>query len=157
MKSVVLSQLGGKDRFEHKSKKSKLSFDELLAKYLKENEAKHANQSNDVKSSKVHPKHNSRSWDWQRKNFHSAASYSPSKPSMPIPYAPHSISFHHYSSWGRDGPWAHSPSYFRPYYVGYAAPRESSCGGKPCVENDRLKPKDQSRVQNKKRVVKQVY
>ncbi|KAG2561327.1 hypothetical protein PVAP13_8KG153902 [Panicum virgatum] len=74
---------------------------------------------------------------------------------MPIPYAPHSISFHRYSSWGRDDPWAHSPSYFRPYYVGYAAPRESSCGGKPCVENDRLKPKDQSRVQNKKRVVKQ--
>jgi len=149
--------LGGKDHFEHKSKKSKLSFDELLAKYLKENEAKHANRSNDVKSSKVHPKHNSRSWDWQRKNFHSAASYSPLKPSMPIPNAPHSISFHRYSSWGWDDPWAHSPSYFRPYYVGYGALRESSCAGQPCVENDRLKPKDRSRVQNKKRVVKQVY
>ncbi|KAG2556977.1 hypothetical protein PVAP13_8NG162400 [Panicum virgatum] len=61
---------------------------------------------------------------------------------MPIPYASHSISFHHYSSWGRDDPWAHSPSYFRPYYVGYAAPRESSCAGQPCVENDQLKPKD---------------
>ena len=37
------------DRNKHKNRKPKLSFDELLAKYLKENEAKHANQSNDVK------------------------------------------------------------------------------------------------------------
>jgi hypothetical protein len=40
---------GGKDSYKHKGKKPKLSFDELLAKYLKENEAKRANWSNDVK------------------------------------------------------------------------------------------------------------
>jgi hypothetical protein len=38
-----------RDRYKHKGKKPKLSFDELLAKYLKENEAKRANWSNDVK------------------------------------------------------------------------------------------------------------
>jgi len=67
---------GGKDHNNHNGKKPKLSFDELLAKYLKENEAKYANWSNDVKSSRLPPKHNSRSRNWQRKNFHSAASYS---------------------------------------------------------------------------------
>jgi len=67
---------GGKDHNNHNGKKPKLSFDELLAKYLKENEAKYANWSNDVKSSRLPPKHNSRSQNWQRKNFHSAASYS---------------------------------------------------------------------------------
>ena len=65
---------GGKDHNNHNGKKPKLSFDELLAKYLKENEAKHANRSDDVKSSRVPPKHNSRSWNGQRKNFHPAAS-----------------------------------------------------------------------------------
>ena len=93
----------------------------------------------------------------KKKLFHSAAPYSPSRPSMPIPYTPHPASFHHYSSWGWDDPWAHTPSYFRPYHVEYAAPRESSCAGQPCVENDRFKPKYQSRVQEKKKVVKQIY
>ena len=64
---------GGKDRNKHKSKRLKLSFDELLAKYLKENEAKRVNQSNNVKSSRLPPKHNFGSWNWQRKKFHSAA------------------------------------------------------------------------------------
>ena len=41
--------------------------------------------------------------------------------------------------------------------MGYAAPVEPSCARQPCVENDRLKPKDRSRVRNKKKVVKQVY
>ena len=76
---------------------------------------------------------------------------------MPIPHAPHPTSIDRYSSRGWDDPWAHTPSYFRPYYVEYAAPRETSCARQACVENDRLKPKDRSRVQNKKRVVKQVY
>ena len=76
---------------------------------------------------------------------------------MPIPYVPHPASFHHYSSWGWHDPWAHTPSYFRPYHVEYAAPRESSCVGQPCVENDRFKPKYRSKVQEKKKAVKQIY
>ena len=76
---------------------------------------------------------------------------------MPIPNALHPASFHHHSSWGWDDPWAHTPSYFRPYHVEHAAPREPSCAGQPCVENDRFKPKYRSRVQEKKKVVKQIY
>ena len=91
---------GGEDRNKHKNRKPKLSFDELLAKYLKGNEAKRVNRSNDVKSSRVPPKHNSRSWNWQRKNFHPAASYFPLGPSMPIPQAPHPTSLDRYSSRG---------------------------------------------------------
>src|SRR6185312_5637043 len=124
LKSECPKTNGGKDRCRHKGRKPKLSFDELLAKYLKENEAKRANRSNDVKSSRLPPKPKSRSWNWQKKNFYSAASFSPSEPSMPIPYAPHPTNFHRYSSWGRDDSWAHTPSYFKPYHVEYATPRE---------------------------------
>ena len=49
LKSEHLKINGAKDHNKHKGKKLKLSFDELLAKYLKENDAKHANRSNDVK------------------------------------------------------------------------------------------------------------
>ena len=49
VKSECPKTNGGKDCCRHTGRKPKLSFDELLAKYLKENEAKHANQSNDVK------------------------------------------------------------------------------------------------------------
>nr|TKW29622.1 hypothetical protein SEVIR_3G407900v2 [Setaria viridis] len=76
---------------------------------------------------------------------------------MPVPYAPHPSSFHPYSSWGWNDPWAHTPSHFRPYHVEYAAPREPSCARQPYVENDHFKQKDRSNVQKKKKVVKQVY
>ena len=128
-----------------------------MAKYLKQNEAKHANRSNDDKSSKMPPKHNSRSWNWQGEKFHSATSYSPLRSSMPVPYSPHPTSFQPYSSWGWNDPWAHTASYFRPYRVEYAAPKEPSCARQPYVENDRFKTKNRSRVENKKKVVKQIY
>ena len=128
-----------------------------MAKYLKQNEAKHANWSNDDKSSKTPPKHNSRSWNWQGEKFHSAASYSPLRSSMPVPYSPHPTSFQPYSSWGWNDPWAHTASYFRPYRVEYAAPKEPSCARQTYVENDCFKTKNRSRVENKKKVVKQIY
>ena len=103
------------------------------------------------------PKQNSKSWNWQGKEFYSAASYSPFGPSMPIPYGPLPTVFHRYSSWGWDDSWAHTPSYFRPYHVEYAAPRETMRTGQPYVDNDRFKPKDRSGVQNKKKVIKQIY
>ncbi|PVH35047.1 hypothetical protein PAHAL_7G093700 [Panicum hallii] len=74
-----------------------------------------------------------------------------------MPYAPYHSSFHPYLSWGWNDPWAHAPSYCRPYHVEYATPREPSCARQPYVENDRFEHKDRSRVQNKKKVVKQVY
>ncbi|PUZ46526.1 hypothetical protein GQ55_7G087200 [Panicum hallii var. hallii] len=74
-----------------------------------------------------------------------------------MPYAPYPTSFHPYSSWGWNDPWAHAPSYRRPYDVEYAAPREPSCARQRYVESDHFEHKDRSRVQNKKKVVKQVY
>jgi len=139
-----------KDHFKHEGKKLKLNFDELLAKYLKQNEAKHANRSNDDKSSKMPPKHNSRSWNWQGEKFHSATSYSPLRSSMPVPYSPHPTSFQPYSSWGWNDPWAHTASYFRPYRVEYAAPREPSCARQPYVENDHFNKNNRSRVRTRK-------
>jgi hypothetical protein len=49
---------GGKDHGKHNGKRPKLTFDELLAKYQKDNEVKRANRSNKVKSSRLPPKHN---------------------------------------------------------------------------------------------------
>ena len=103
------------------------------------------------------PKHNSRSWNWQGEKFHSAASYSPLRSSMLVPYFPHPTSFQLYSSWGWNDPWAHTASYFRPYRVEYAAPKEPSCARQTYVENDCFKTKNRSRVENKKKVVKQIY
>ena len=131
----------GEDCNRHKGRKLKLSFDEFLAKYLKENEAKRANRLNDVKSSRLSPKPKSRSWNWQKKNLHAAASYSPLGPSMPISQAPHPTILDRYSSRGWDDPWAHTPSYFRPYYVEYAAPREPSHAGQLHNVNDHFKIK----------------
>ena len=153
MKSEGPKTNRGEDRNRQKGRKPKPSFDELLAKYLLENEAKCANRSNNIKSSRLPPKPKSRSWNWQKKNLHAAASYFPLGPSMPISQAPLPTSLDRYSSRRWDDPWAHTPSYFRPYYVEYAAPRETSCARQPCVENDRLKPKDWSRVHEKKKVV----
>ncbi|KAG2589388.1 hypothetical protein PVAP13_5NG237881 [Panicum virgatum] len=58
---------------------------------------------------------------------------------------------------GWDDSWTHTPSYFRQYHLEYAAPRNPMHAGQPYVDNDRFKPKDRSRVQNKKKIVKQIY
>jgi hypothetical protein len=58
---------GGKDHVKHNGKRPKLTFDELLAKYQKDNEAKRANRSNKVKSSRLSPKHNSGNWNREGK------------------------------------------------------------------------------------------
>jgi hypothetical protein len=89
--------------------------------------------------------------------FQSAASYSPFEPSIPVSYAPCPTSAHPYLSWGWSDSWAHTPSYFRPYHVEYAAPRRPSRARQPYVESDRFEYKNRSSAQNKKKVVKQVY
>jgi len=148
---------GGKDRLKHKGKKPKLTFDELLAKYLKDNEAKRASRSNYVKSTKTPPKHNSKGWSWQKKESYSATSYSSFEPSTPASYAPHSTSFRPYLSCGWNDLWTHTPSYFRPYHVEYAAPRKPMYARQSHIVNDRFESKNRSRVHEKKKVVKQVY
>jgi hypothetical protein len=76
---------------------------------------------------------------------------------MPVSYAPYSTSAHPYSSWGWSDSSTHTPSYFRPYHVEYAAPRRPSHARQPYVESDRFEYKDRSGAQNKKNVIKQVY
>jgi hypothetical protein len=156
-KSRHLEVDGGKDHVKHNGRKLKLTFDELLAKCQKENKAKRANQSNGVKSVKSSPKHNSGNWNRQRKGFQSATTYSPFEPSMLVSYAPYPSSDHPYSSRGRSDSWAHTPSYFRPYHVEYAAPRRPSHARQPYVESDRFEYKDRLEFKIRKRVVKQVY
>jgi hypothetical protein len=148
---------GGKDHVKHNGKKPKLHFAELLAKYQKDNEVKRATQSNKVKSSRLPSKRNSGKWNRQGKGFHSATTYSPFEPSMPVSYAPYSTNAHSYSSWGWSDSLTHTPSYFRPYHVEYVAPRRPSHARQPYVESDRFEYKDRSSAKNKKKVVKQVY
>jgi hypothetical protein len=76
---------------------------------------------------------------------------------MPVSYAPYSTNAHPYSSWGWSNSSTHTPSYFRPYHVAYAAPRRPSHARQPYVESDHFEYKDQSSAQIKKKVVKQVY
>nr|TKW08329.1 hypothetical protein SEVIR_6G021900v2 [Setaria viridis] len=76
---------------------------------------------------------------------------------MLVPCAPHPTSFYPYSLWGWNDPWVHTPSHFRPYHVEYVAPREPSCARQPYVKNDQFEENDRSSVQNKNKVVKQVY
>jgi hypothetical protein len=142
---------GGKDRAKHNGKRPKLTFHELLAKYQKDNEAKRANRSNKVKSSRLPSKHNSGNWNQQRKSFHAAATYSPFEPSMSVSYAPYPTSAHPYSSWGWSDSWTHTPSYSRPYHVEYAAPRRPSRARQPYVESDYFQYKDRSSAQKQEK------
>ena len=54
---------GGKGRDKQRSKRAKLSFDELLAKYEKIGEANVTNRPKKVHSSKLSPKHKSQEWN----------------------------------------------------------------------------------------------
>jgi aconitase A len=76
---------------------------------------------------------------------------------MPVSYAPYSTIVHPYSSWGWSDSSTHTPSYFRPYHVEYAAPRRPSHARQPYFESDHFEYKNRSSAQNKKKVVKQVY
>ena len=68
---------GGKSRDKQKSRRPKLSFEELLTKYKKEAEANVANWPKKVQSSRLPPKHKSQEWNWQGDKSHAAATYSP--------------------------------------------------------------------------------
>jgi hypothetical protein len=70
-----------------------------------------------------------------------------------MPYGPQSAYFHPYSSWGWFDQEAHVPSYFRPQYVEYAAPRHSE---RSSFCKDHF-DQNQSGAQPNKKVVKQVY
>jgi hypothetical protein len=66
---------GGKGHGKQRTRRPKLSFEELLAKYEKIGEANIANRSKKVQSSKLSPKHKSQEWNWQGNGSHAAATY----------------------------------------------------------------------------------
>jgi hypothetical protein len=76
---------------------------------------------------------------------------------MPVSYAPYPTSDHPYSSWGWSNSWTHTPSYFKPYHVEYAAPRRPSRARQSYVESDHFEYKNRPSAQNKKKVVNPIY
>ena len=80
--------IGGKGRDKQKSRRSKLSFEELLAKYKKEAEANVTNQPKKVQSSRLPPKDKSQEWNWQGDRSHAAAIYSHIEQPIPMSYRP---------------------------------------------------------------------
>ena len=67
---------GGKGRDKQRSKRPKLSFEELLAKYEKIGESNVTNQPKKVHSSKLPPKRKSQEWNRQGDKPHAAVIYS---------------------------------------------------------------------------------
>ena len=158
-----LKYFGGTGRNQQKGKRPKITSEQLLAKYLRQNEAKGVDQTGNVKSSKT-PLKSSRSppmcrfedWDWQGEGFHAVATYSPFEPPMPMQFGSAPTYFHPYSSWGWYDSNSYSSSHFRPHNVEYSAPSNSDFGKQP-YNKDRFIPKNRSGAQNKNKVVKQVY
>jgi len=158
-----LKYFGGTGRNQQKGKRPKITFEQVLAKYMRQNEAKGVDQTSNVKSSKT-PLKSSRSppmrrfedWDWQGEGFHAVATYSPFGPPMPMQFGSAPTYFHPYSSWGWYDSNSYSSSHFRPHNVEYSAPSNSDFGKQP-YNKDRFIPKNRSGAQNKNKVVKQVY
>jgi hypothetical protein len=80
--------VGGKGHDKQRSRRPKLSFEELLAKYEKIAEANVVNRPKKVQSSKLPPKHKSQEWNWQGDRSHTAATYPPFEQPIPILYGP---------------------------------------------------------------------
>ena len=139
----------GKGHDKYKSKRPKLSFNELLAKYKKAKQI----SPRKVQSSGLPLKRKCQKWNWQENRSYTAAIYSPLERPIPMSYGSQPTSFHLYSSWGWFDQEAHVRPYLRPYYIEYETPRyseiSSSCKG--CFDQN------WSRAQHKKKMVKQFH
>jgi hypothetical protein len=91
---------GGKGHGKQRTRRLKLSFKELLAKYEKIAETNIANRSKKVQSLKLPPKHKSQEWNWQGNGSHAATTYSPFEQPIPMSNGSQPIYFHPYLSWG---------------------------------------------------------
>ena len=91
---------GGKGRDKQRSRRPKLSFKELLAKYEKIAKTNVTNRPKKIQLSKLPPKHKSQEWNWQGDRSHAAATYSPFEQPITMSYGPQPVYFHPYSSWG---------------------------------------------------------
>jgi hypothetical protein len=154
---------GGEGRDKQKGKKSKVTFEQLLAKYHKQIEAKDVDQTGNAKSSRAYlkpskspPKRKSRDQDWRGEEFHASATYPPFGPPILMQYGSTPSYFHPYPSWGWYDSNAYSSSYFRPHNVEYSSHFNSDFE-KRSYDKDRFIYKNRSRAQNKNRMVKQDY
>jgi hypothetical protein len=136
---------GGEGRDKQKGKRSKVTFEQLLAKYHKQIKANDVDQIGNaktsrapLKTSKSPPKRKSRDQDSRGEEFHASATYHP------------------FPSWGWYDSNAYSSSYSRPHNIEYSVHINSDFE-KQSYDKDHFISKNRSRAQNKNRMVKQVY
>ncbi|TVU01230.1 hypothetical protein EJB05_53320, partial [Eragrostis curvula] len=144
-----------KGRDKHKGKRPKLTFKELLAKYVKERDIKSARRPNKVKQSWSPPNCKYGDWNWREKEVPTTVPYPYFGLPMLMSCGPSPNGFHSYSSWRSDGSWAHPPSYYGPYNQRCIAQRKQMFE-RPYIK-DRFQRDNRSGAQEKKKVVKQVY
>jgi len=92
----------------------------------------------------------------QREEF-IAAPYHPFEPPMPTSWIPPYADFSSHPSWDWYDSRAQLPSYFRPYYVEYAAPRKPTLEGQSKVKSRFYQKNWFGAREEKKTVIKQVY
>jgi hypothetical protein len=143
---------GSDGRDKRKGKKPKLTFNELMAKYVKMRYTGIASQPSSMKPSRSPPRCKSEKWNRQGNKSHTSIPYPPVVPITSMPYGPSPTSFHPYSSWGWYGTWTQPLSYYAPCHFENAAPRRPQ----PHVKSpfDETNRRD---FQEKKKVVKQIY
>jgi hypothetical protein len=130
----------------------KLTFNELMAKYVKMRDTRIASQPSSVKPSWSPPRRKSEKWNQQGNKSHTSMPYPPMLSITSMSYGPCPISFHPYPSRGWYGTWAQPLSYYAPCHFENGAPRRPQ----PHVKThfDEI---NRSVFQDKKNVVKQVY
>jgi hypothetical protein len=143
---------GGKGRDKHNGNKLKLTFNELMAKYVKMRDTRIASQPSNVKPSRSPPKWKYEKWYQQGNKSHTSMPYTPMVPITSMPYGPSPTGFHPYSSWGWYGTWAQPLSYYAPCHFENAAPRRPQQYVKICFDKT-----NRPSFQEKKKMVKQVY
>jgi hypothetical protein len=143
---------GGDGRDKCKGKRLKLTFNELMAKYVKMRDTRIASQPSSVKPSRSPSIHKSEKWNQQGNKSHTSMSYPPMVPIKSMSYGPSPTSFHPCSSWGWNGTWAQPLSYYAPCHFENAAPRRPQPHVKICFDETNWHG-----FQEKKKVVKQVY
>jgi hypothetical protein len=91
---------GGDGRDKRKGKRPKLTFNRLMAKYVKMRDTRIASQPSSVKPSRSPLRCKSEKWNRQGNKSHTSMLYPPVVPITSMPYGPSPVSFHPYSSWG---------------------------------------------------------
>jgi hypothetical protein len=143
---------GGEGCDKRKGKKSKLTFNELMAKYVKLRDTRITSQPINVKPSRSPLRRKSEKWNRQGNKSHTSMSYPPMVSIASMSYGPPPTNFYPYSSWGGYGTWAQPLSYYAPCHFENTAPRSPQ----PHVKS-RFDETNWLGFQEKKKVVKQVY